>query len=58
MIRMILAFLAVWGAVFFGFSYFWHISREEKLDIVRMAIYSGMTALIALVILVGIVVLF
>jgi hypothetical protein len=58
MIRLVLTFLAVWGAVFFGFSYFWHISRQEKIDIVKMASYSFLTAMVALVVLVGIVILF
>ncbi len=58
MIRIILTFLAVWGAVFFGLSYFWHISRAEKINMVKMGLYSFMTAFIALVVLVGIVILF
>lgn len=58
MIRGILTFIALWGAIFFGLSYFWHISRQEKLDMVKMATYSGLTALVALVVLVAIVILF
>ena len=58
MIRMLLVFLAVWGAVFFGVSYFYHISRGEKLNIVKMGLYSLLTAIVALVVLVGIVILF
>lgn len=58
MIRMILSFIAVWGAVFFGVSYFWHITRKEKIDIVKMASYSFLTAMVALIILVGVVILF
>jgi hypothetical protein len=58
MIRIILTFLAVWGAVFFGFSYFWHVTRAEKLNMVKMAGYSLVTALVSMFVLVGIVVLF
>ena len=58
MIRMLLVFLAMWGAVFFGASYFYHISRGEKLNIARMGLYSLATAIVALFVLVGIVVLF
>ena len=58
MIRMLLVFLAIWGAVFFGVSYFYHISRGEKLNIARMGLYSLATAIVALFVLVGIVVLF
>jgi hypothetical protein len=58
MIRIILTFLAVWGAMFFGFSYFWHITRVEKISIVKMAGYSLLTALVSMFVLVGIVILF
>jgi len=58
MIRGILAFLAVWGIVFLGISFFWHSSSTEKLNMFRNAVYSLATAVIAFVILVSIVVLF
>lgn len=58
MIRGILAFLAVWGIVFMGISFFWHSSSAEKLNMFRNAIYSLVTALIAFVILFLFVVLF
>ena len=58
MIRGILAFVAVWAIVFLGLSFFWHSSSTEKLNMVRNAVYSAVTAIIAFVILVGIVVLF
>ena len=58
MIRGILAFLAVWGIVFAGISFFWHSSSAEKLNMFRNAIYSLVTAIIAFVILFIIVVLF
>jgi len=58
MFRLILTFLVFWGVVFFGISYFWHTKRVEKINMVKMGLYSFMTAFIALVVLVGIVVLF
>lgn len=58
MIRGILAFLAVWGIVFCGISFFWHSSTAEKLNMFRISIYSLATALIAFVILFFFVVLF
>ena len=58
MIRGILAFVAVWAIVFLGISFFWHSSSTEKLNMFRNAVYSAVTAIIAFVILVGIVVLF
>lgn len=58
MIRGILAFLAFWGVAFFGISYFWHSSRAEKNNILTMAFYSFITALVALSVLAAIVVMF
>jgi hypothetical protein len=58
MIRGILAFLAVWGIVFAGISFFWHSSSAEKLNMFRISVYSLVTAVIAFTILIGIVVLF
>lgn len=56
--RAVVAFLGVWALVFFGISYFWHTSREEKFDIIKMSFYSFMTAFIAFVLLTALVVLF
>jgi len=58
MMRAVVAFLGVWAIVFFGISYFWHTSREEKFDIIKMSFYSFMTAFIAFVLLTALVVLF
>lgn len=58
MFRLVMVFLASWAIVFFGLSYFWHTTRAEKLDMVKMGLYSFMTAFIALVCLTAIVVLF
>ena len=58
MIRSIMAFLAIWGVVFFGLSYFWHTSRAEKLNMLLMAFYSFVTAMSAFAILAFIVVMF
>jgi uncharacterized membrane-anchored protein len=58
MFRFVMVFLATWAVVFFGLSYFWHTSRAEKLNMVKMGLYSFMTAFITLVCLTAIVVLF
>lgn len=58
MIRGLLVFFAVWAAVFFGISYFWHTSRETKFNMAKAGFYSLMTAFIALALLTVIVVIF
>jgi len=58
MIKIILAFLAVWGIVFAGISFFWHSPSVDKINMFRNVIYSLVTAIIAFVILITIVVLF
>ena len=58
MMRAVVAFLSVWAIVFFGISYFWHTSREEKFDIIKMSFYSFITAFISFVLLTALVVLF
>lgn len=58
MIRGILAFIAVWAIVSLGISFFWHISRKEKIDMMKIGLYSFMTAVIAFVLLTVVVVLF
>jgi hypothetical protein len=58
MIRAILAFLAVWGVVFFGLSYIWHTSKAEKFDMIRGLFYSFMTAFVTLAVMTAIVVMF
>jgi len=58
MIRYIFAFLLVWGFAFFGFSYFWHTSRDEKFDMFKNAFYSLATAFVAFALLTALVVLF
>jgi hypothetical protein len=58
MIRFVFVFLASWAIVFFGLSYFWHTTRAEKLDMVKMGLYSFMTAFIALAIMASLVILF
>lgn len=58
MIRAILAFVAVWAIVFIGISFFWHSPMSEKIDMVKMAFYSFMTAFIAFVLLTVLVVVF
>lgn len=58
MIRAIFGFLAVWGIVFFGLSYFWHTPRKEKYAVLRTVLYSLMTAVIAMVVMITVVVMF
>jgi hypothetical protein len=58
MIRGILTFLAVWAMVFFGFSFFWHTSLKEKVEMFKVVAYSLLTSIVALVIVVSIVILF
>ena len=58
MIRGILAFLTVWAIVSLGVSFFWHISRREKINYIKAGGYGLMTAAVALWLLVGIVYLF
>jgi hypothetical protein len=58
MIKTILTFLVIWIAVFLGFSYLWHISRSQKIDMLKMAVYSLVTGVIAMIFLAGLVVLF
>ncbi len=53
-----MVFLAVWGVVFFGLSYFWHISPAAKFDLIKAVFYSFMTAFIALACLTAIVLTF
>jgi hypothetical protein len=58
MIRGILTFFAVWAMVFFGFSFFWHTSLKEKVEMFKVVAYSLLTSIVALVIVVSIVILF
>lgn len=58
MIRQLIAFLLVWGFVFFGISYFWHTSPTVKFNMLKAAAYSFMTAGIAFATLAAIVILF
>jgi hypothetical protein len=58
MIRGILAFLAVWAIVFVGISFFWHSPMSLKLNMIKVGLYSLVTAIIAFAIVIGIVVLF
>lgn len=58
MIRGILAFLVIWFGVGLGLSFFWHLTRTEKVNYIKAGGYGLVTAVIALILLVGIVVLF
>jgi hypothetical protein len=58
MIRGILAFLFVWAMVFIGISFFWHSPLQDKVDYVKTAGYSLVTAAVAVWIIVAIVFIF
>lgn len=58
MIRGILAFFAIWGLVFLGVSFFWHLTLTEKVDYIKAGGYGLITAAVALWLLVGIVYIF
>ncbi len=58
MIRGILAFLIMWVLVVGSISAWRSLSGKEKWSLVKSVTYGGVTALVALVILVGIVILF
>lgn len=58
MMRGILAFLAIWGIVFFGISLFWHSTRSDKVDFIKAGGYGLATAIVALWLLVGLVYIF
>jgi hypothetical protein len=58
MIKVVLAFIAVWAIVFFGISFFWHSPTSAKVDMFKAAVYSLGTAVVAFSLLSAIVILF
>jgi hypothetical protein len=58
MIRMLLAFFVVWAVVFVGISFFWHSTFTMKTHMIRVGLYSLVTAIIAFVFMTALVVLF
>lgn len=58
MIRMVLAFIAVWAIIFLGISFFWHSPTEAKVKMFRNGIYSLVTAVIAFAVMTAFVILF
>lgn len=58
MIRGVLAFAVIFAIFFFGISFLWHLSGKEKLAYIKIVTYSAICSVLALVVLVGIVVLF
>jgi hypothetical protein len=58
MIKSILAFFVLWIIIFCGISIFWHTPMTKKIDMMKIGLYSFMTAFITFVLLIFIVVLF
>ena len=58
MIKGILVFVVLWVVVAGGIIIFRGMTKKDKLKMVKLALYSGVTSVLALIILVGIVVLF
>ncbi len=56
--RGILFFVIVWVLVGVGITTFRHLNGQEKLTVVKLVGFSAVTAVIALVIVVGMVALF
>jgi hypothetical protein len=58
MIKGFFAFFFLFTIFFCGISYLWHITRKEKLQYFRLAVYSAICSVLTLIVLVGIVILF
>lgn len=58
MIRGIELYFALWVSVYFGIVLFRSLSRKEKWKMAKVMLFGGVTALIALIIVVLIVYLF
>lgn len=58
MVKGIMFFLAVWAVVATGIVVFRQMTLREKFDVFKLALWSGGTAVVALVLVVGMVVIF
>ncbi len=58
MIRVILAFIVVFGLFYFGINAFRATTGKEKWHICKTLIYSLICAILALTVLIGIVIIF
>jgi len=58
MIKALFSFFFLFTLFFCGISWLWYLTRKEKLEYVRLAVYSALCSIIAIVLLVGIVILF
>lgn len=58
MIKGLFAFFFLFTLCFCGISWIWHLTGKQKLDYLRLAVYSALCSIITLVVLVGIVILF
>ena len=58
MIKAFFSFFFIFAIFFCGISYVWHLTRKEKLEYIKLAVYSAVCSAITLIVLVGIVILF
>ena len=58
MIKAFFSFFFLFTIFFCGISYLWHLTRNEKLQYIKLAVYSALCSVITLIVLVGIVILF
>jgi hypothetical protein len=56
--KVILSFFFLFAVFFCGISYVWHLTHEEKMNYLKMVIYSILCSVITMFVLVGIVILF
>ncbi len=58
MIRVVLAFVVIFGLFFFGIRAVRDMSGKERWDLTRLLTYSAVCAILTLVFLIALVVLF
>lgn len=58
MIRAIEFWFLIWTIITVGFPIFWYSTRQEKVDLLKMFCYAGLTATVATIIVSIIVVFF
>lgn len=58
MIKIVLAFVLVFLATFFGIQTFRQLRKKEKWQVIKTLAYSAICAIISVVVLISIVILF
>ena len=58
MIRGVLFFFALWGAVTIGILQYQHLTSKEQVNVLKAVRYGAITAVIAFVLVVGMVFIF